>query len=986
MTYSLWKFLNTDIKDLFSLDTVSEAADATGTVMKLAKTLEDKEIQEIAPWIEQGASLLDVLNTPEAELVESLLPFAKIATGLLKVYLIKSKKNFTFSECVILVAINAYSESLRGFLRNAEKEVSKQSKVAASVLADIEKFTLPEDKAKKTLLCFHRSSLAEHLSTLMRERLQTAGFSNEKASRLSNRATWNTHRYLTKAWNELPDEKLKFNVNSLAEWKTEQRKYDSIDTYLKEYISPNPTDPTRKSRWQVFDEPFTFKEIYVPLKVQPLTRNGDHDKTKRQIDLESWVKLLLDDPDRQNQVLFVQAGPGRGKSVFCRVFANAIRHQFFPIWIPILIRLRDIIRLQNSLEETLRNTIWADFVRSDTGWLTDNNTRFLFFLDGFDELLMEGRTSGGLELFLRQIGQFQRDCTSPEMGHRVIVTGRTLALQNVERTLPNNLERVEILPMGDGEKRQWLNRWSALAGQEKANQFLDFLEDKKCPPRLKGSINETGLAQEPLLLYLLAAMHRDNELNLDTFANADGIKAKILIYQKSLKWVLTKQRSEQFNLELTELQADALYRILTEAGLCVIQSGGECASITMIEKRLRNDNEANELLEAAQERLKENPLRNALAVFYLQPGSKGEGSVEFAHKSFSEFLCAERIKQVIEDWTNIIEKKHRSKFEISDDTLHREIYDLLGTPVLTEEIVEYLFELLHSSDQFQPLILFSRLQSFYLQWCKKDFINQSLEENFPQQKMLQLQKLNVSTGMQLVDIYAGLNVLIILFKLHAAAQHIDYPNLPNGASPAALSFHPCQDLDNDEDNRLLNIIYYADSLDLGTFSKIVGPHLIRANLSRANLTRANFESANIKSANLARANLEGANLYSANLASANLYSANLASAFLYSANLSRANLSSTNLTNANLTNANLESANLIRANLTRANLTGVNLASANLASANLSDISWDATVDWTNVAGLKTAINIPKKLQQNLRKLRLLGPKSKSPNYSDTVK
>jgi hypothetical protein len=39
--------------------------------------------------------------------------------------------------------------------------------------------------------------------------------------------------------------------------------------------------------------------------------------------------------------------------------------------------------------------------------LTDRNTHYLFFLDGFDELLLERGTSGGLQQFLDQVGLFQ---------------------------------------------------------------------------------------------------------------------------------------------------------------------------------------------------------------------------------------------------------------------------------------------------------------------------------------------------------------------------------------------------------------------------------------------------------------------------------------------------------------------------------------------------------------------------------------------------
>ncbi|UBF23941.1 hypothetical protein K9N68_19555 [Kovacikia minuta CCNUW1] len=40
---------------------------------------------------------------------------------------------------------------------------------------------------------------------------------------------------------------------------------------------------------------------------------------------------------------------------------------------------------------------------------------------------MEGRTSGGLEAFLRQVGRFQESCKdNSEKGHRVLITGRSL--------------------------------------------------------------------------------------------------------------------------------------------------------------------------------------------------------------------------------------------------------------------------------------------------------------------------------------------------------------------------------------------------------------------------------------------------------------------------------------------------------------------------------------------------------------------------------
>ncbi|MEO0406676.1 MAG: pentapeptide repeat-containing protein, partial [Cyanobacteria bacterium P01_A01_bin.135] len=872
------------------------------------------------------------------------------ATGLLKFYLAKSQKDLTFEDYVILVCLKAYSESLSEFCRAEDARTdsalrSLSGEISGTALGQTQQrldalkaFELTESEAQKTLLCFQKSQLSQQLQSVMESRLLKAGVEASAAQRLVERAAWNTHRYITKAWNNLPDDKRRFGGLSIAEWRMEQEKYDSIDTYLKEFVSPDPDEPTRKMRWQVFNEPFTIQELYVPLQAQPLTRSGEEDKDEEPISLEDWAYQLLSASKKQSQVLFIQAGPGRGKSVFCRIFANKIREQLFPIWIPILIRLREIPKLQNSFEDTLRDAISTDFVRADDGWLTDKNTRFLFFLDGFDELLMEGRTSGGLEQFLQQVGRFQERCNSPEMGHRVIVTGRPLALQGVERTLPRNLERVKILPMGDDEQTRWFEQWGKLVNAD-AQYLSGVLNNQQLPERVR------ELAREPLLLYLLAAMHRDGQLSLEMFAGAGGVKAKVLIYQKTLDWVLTKQRPDLLNRDLTELETGALYRVLAEAGLCVIQSGDECASIGMIEERLKADDEAKALLDRAQERLKENPLRNALAAFYLQPGRKGEGSVEFAHKSFSEFLCAERIKQAMEDWTY---KGRRNKFDVSDEQLHWEIYDLLGTHVLTEEIVEYLFELLQTSETFQPAALFNRLHDFYLRWCNHEFMDEELSDPLPLKKMRKLRKLGLPTKLRSVDVFAGLNVLIILFKLHAAAQHPSYPEVPEGAPTPEISFHPCGEAGTDEfkRGRLLAIIHYADSLGTGVFSRTVGLHLFRANLASARL-----DGAILTSVNLDRANLNSARLYLTNLYRANLYRANLYRASLYIANLGSANLASADLTSANLEKANLASAKL---------------ASAKLASAYLQNVGWNELTDWTDVRGIESATNVPEALKVQL--------------------
>jgi uncharacterized protein YjbI with pentapeptide repeats len=414
----------------------------------------------------------------------------------------------------------------------------------------------------------------------------------------------------------------------------------------------------------------------------------------------------------------------------------------------------------------------------------------------------------------------------------------------------------------------------------------------------------------------------------------------------------------------------------------------------MIEERLKGDNTVKALLEEARESLKDNPLRNALAAFYLQPAAGGkEGAVEFAHKSFGEFLCAERLKESLENWT---EPGKRGKgFNIADEQLHWEIYDLLGYGGLTPEIVEYLMALLTTppilnnggarDGEFRPIQLFQRLEEFYFPWCEGEFID-TAEEPLPQKKRRQLQKQGIQLGQRQVDVYAGLNVMILLLELHRYALSRD--DLKD-----KIAFYPCgqKDTEGFDKSRLLRIIGYSDCIGIGGFLKTVGQFLSGAYLRSAYLSAAYLRSASLSGASLSGASLSGASLSGADLSGAYLSGAYLSGASLRSADLSRADLRGADLSGAflsradlrgaylrsaslrgadlrgaSLSRADLRGASLSRADLRGAYLRGASLSRADLRGADLEDIIWDEKTRWENVQGLETAANVPDALRQKL--------------------
>ena len=944
MANRIWKFLNTDIKELCSAEAAEAIGEAGKTAAELAKMVKEQGLDN------NSNLLLEVLNSPLAQVVGTGLPFVGIAAKLLAFFIERTQQQPTLAECIFLVSQAAYLESFKDFLeedtsllnRIGQTPVSEGVKQLLKNLADLE---ISEKAANETVICFRDSMLATEFNLVLSQRLQQAGLNADEAQILTKRVAANTHRYLIKAWAACGEAMKHLEPPSISEWREEQEKYHSIDKYLQEQIASLPLEP-------VFKENFSFKDIYVPLKAQRLDQNGKLIEDEEPFDLETWAKGLLADEKKQNQVMFVEAGPGRGKSIFCRMLADWVGQHLHPVWTPVLIRLRDILKLQNNFRETLKYAVTAGFA-SDDGWLMDGNTRYLFFLDGFDELRMKGRSSGGLEQFIKEVVQFQEDCDkTSEMRHRVLITGRTLALQGIERQMPDNLDRVEVQIMDEGLQQQWLSKWEAQFGAEKTSAFQQFLQDECCPKNVKSE-----LSREPLLLYLLAAMHRDKILKVEDFQGTNSTQAKILIYNKTLNWVLTEQRSEKLNRDLTELETEELRRILTEAALCVVQSGGECATVAMIEERLKADNSAKALLEKARKRSedKDDPLSNAWAVFYLQKGSQ-EGSVEFVHKSFGEFLCAERLKKSLEEWTKPGNKG--IEFNTQNSDMDWEIYDLLGYGPLTEEIVEYLMGLLTTpavagkESLFRRVKLFKRLEDFYLRWCDGKFID-APPENLPQKKMglLRDQLKSQDLGQRQIDVYAGLNVMILLLELHRYGQ--ETPEFKD-----KIMFYPCgkpnTEGELDDAIRLLRLIGYSRCVEYFGFLHTVGrflsgAHLSGANLGGAELCGADLGGAKLSGANLNRAELSDADLIDADLSGAHLHSAYLSRAYLNSANLSGANLSGAYLNSAYLSGADLSGADLNSAYLSGADLSDADLSGAYLIGADLSGaFLWDANLSGAN--------------------------------------
>jgi uncharacterized protein YjbI with pentapeptide repeats len=1006
MVSSIWRFLTTDINGLNwkrTTEVVKTGADTLKGLLDLGKTLKEKQgnleqaKSAIAPYVTEMSSLLDVLNSPIAAVVKDVIPFAPITVTILQIICETTTREPTLEECVALMSQAAYLQSFQDAFGSVEGKVLlgqlKPAQATDQVKEKIRKLgelSLDSSAANQVIAAFAGTELARAFNGALVARLVDAGMDAATAETWAQRVAWNTPRFFNLAVAEAEDK-----VKTLAKMfnnggREMLERLHSIDRYLTEKIQPLPQE-------MVFDETdLRYGEIYVSLQVQPLIQDGREDEGKSPVRLEEQILELLTDDRKSNEIIFIQGDAGQGKSVFCRMFSDRVRRELFPSFTPILIRLRDLRTLANNLTTTLETYLeHLDFVQSDGGWLTDRNQRFLFLLDGFDELLLQGGVksgeTGGLKEFLDQVVSFQKDSH-----HRFVITGRPLSLQGIDRLISQskNLVRLALCPIQDEDRVLWLDKWAVKFGADERDAFAAFLTD--CPADVSDK-----LAREPLLLYLLGRMHRDAAISVTELQATSGMRSKIKIYDAVINWVLERQRDDE-NLRITGLECDELRQLLTNAALCVVQSGNETAQVKMLEARLAKDPNSSiaALIEKARQAAdvnKQKALNNLLTTFYIKPAAVDqEGSIEFAHKSFGEFLFAERLKEAIENWTETTEKRGRETSVTDSEKLHWQIYDLLGYGGLTPEITNYLMVMLEDSQEWNPVILFERLNDFWERWCDGEFIDSPPAENLPQRKMLSLREQmpdrETKLGLRQVDVYTGLNILILLLGLHRYAQSQDDLKqrihfYPGGEITDAIRFFPF---------RLSLVTRYSDCLRFEDFRTVVGFAMAGADFSYANLYAVDFSTTNLRAANLStselnRADLAGASLIEANLSDANLVGASLENAYLTNANLRGATLSLANLCSAYLANADLSNsrmvnaflfdANLLGAKLIQANLRHSNFSSANLQGAylqgadlenvcfdgaNLEGIFWDRSTNWEGVRGLSTAHNIPEALKQQL--------------------
>ncbi|WP_375506885.1 pentapeptide repeat-containing protein [uncultured Nostoc sp.] len=663
-------------------------------------------------------------------------------------------------------------------------------------------------------------------------------------------------------------------------------------------------------------ESFALKDIYVAQKGLPIEENiSEQDKkTVKPVDLKTWAQQQLADLET---IALIEAEPGYGKTSFCQLWAAQIAQEFYPNWMPILIRLRDV-----TYSKTFIETLNSAFGVNLSTWLEQENLSCLLLLDGLDELPPSAHGIRAKAIFIQQLLNFQS-----QHRHKIFLTSRSTTLQEIAPEIPLPLKRIIIQPLDAEELKQWFQQWTKVQSLAIAQNFFTFLKQAGLFASQSKLRELSVLVRQPLMLHLLGILHREGLLDDELLhLAANNPKSSLLweIHHRLSRWLL--------GYPLT----GGIKTMLLRSGLAHIYRTPEAIANLLASRHPQDLLEqmqaiALKILHSQRHQINLAEEANTLSGFYfkiwnLESAAK-TSLIEFSHIKLGEYLCAEAVTAELKLLTQCQDEVYGTLTFVVDSPsgVAQHIYNLLGYGILSQEIEELAIAILRQEQKhkFSFEVLFQRLLSFWRAYCQGYW----LDEGIAHKALSHFHALQNPVNVEQVNAGVGLNVFLLLCACYRETK---------------VPFWPC-----------------GNPVNLAEFN----PEALSALIARTSLLHKNAFATRIKS--LAGLNLSGASLLQVMLTGVNLEQTNLSNAELIGANLAGANLQQANLAGANLTGANLQQANLTGANLNSANLTNACLFDAILTETDKKLASdEDASFSQESFQKLKYSRSLPPQASQ----------------------
>lgn len=386
--------------------------------------------------------------------------------------------------------------------------------------------------------------------------------------------------------------------------------------YLEE-IAKKPTLPI----WGEEEHGLGIEKIFVEPSYSYTRSLSDGREVKGNpalsIPLKRFLLGLLSGRRPSTELIFVMGGPGTGKTSLMEIFGSEIAQTQTINFILVPAKK---LNPNKSIISEVQNFL-KDFGHASLADRITSTKDLILAIDGFDELAHA--TLSSLDMFFRQANDLVRERAACRL--RVILSGRPTLFATNDVAIPSGSHIVTLQHFDPDRVKQWSSNWRrATNGTFDGSVYLSSKSD---------DLRE--LAKQPMLLYLLAKMHEENEAIPFNIDEEGGLRYKI--YCKILDWVCRRQEHKKIPTPLTT----SLRRFLQIAGLATHQSGHRTLHWSNFIKALERSGLADDLSDINSQ------VHSTILSFAFT--SVQERSWEFTHKSFGEALAAEAVGRVLED-------------------------------------------------------------------------------------------------------------------------------------------------------------------------------------------------------------------------------------------------------------------------------------------------------------------------------------------------
>ena len=598
----------------------------------------------------------------------------------------------------------------------------------------------------------------------------------------------------------------------------------------------------------IFDEPFSLRQMYVPLNafyyenktakelIEEMARTGRQRKrvvVSLQNELEQWLQKA----SPQDSIRVISGGPGSGKSSFARIFAAKLSRdpKLKVLYVPL-----HLIDATKDLTEELER-----FVK-DEGVLLQNpldsespEPNLLIIFDGLDELASQGKAAAETaRAFIREVDRtVEKRNFKSEL--RVLISGRELVVQDIESEFRRPRQILTLLPylVRDGEeyydpgkllkddlRQQWWKNYGDLTGRGY----------KGLPSELdRGDLDE--ITAQPLLNYLVALSFTRDKLDF----TKDDLNLNS-IYADLVAAVYERGYEKHPYVHISHMKLEEFARVLEEIGLAAWHGDGRTTTVREIEEHCRVSG-LGTLLDKFQEGATAGVTRLLAAFFFRQYGQRagGDSTFVFTHKSFGEYLAAQRVVRAAEKVVRELES-HAQNYDDGWD--EKEALKHLAQICGPSAISRYLHDFLLSELKLRPDEKLAKLQGRLAK-----LFSYMLRQGMPME-LLQVAPFREA-----------------LFQSRNAEEA-----LLAALNACARITHKVSDIELPDPTAFGSWFKRIHGQRSGLESVLASECLSYLKLNGAILQSIDFFSANLNVTDLQRANLNGTNLEGANLSEAKI--------------------------------------------------------------------------------------------------------------------